>query len=221
MRSSRLAFAVALSLAATLAFAAAGARRPLWNGRDLSGWRVFTKDAAAPAAVARPVNQTLRLEARSRGYLRTTASYSNYHLHFEWRWPALPAAAASAAPAPRRNSGVILHVNGPDRLWPAGYELQLLSGLAGELVAFAQDLPGGRPHPKDGLQRLKPLAASSEHPLGEWNTADVFCRGAALEIFVNDVRQNRVENLPVASGAIALQLEGSPVEFRHLWLEPL
>ena len=64
-------------------------------------------------------------------------------------------------------------------------------------------------------------AASSEKPLGEWNTYEIFCRADTIEAFVNGVRQNYVEKLPAAAGAIAFQLEGFPVEFRNVWLEPL
>lgn len=38
---------------------------------------------------------------------------------------------------------------------------------------------------------------------------------------MNGVRQNFANKLPVTSGAIALQLEGFPIEFRNVWLEPL
>jgi hypothetical protein len=35
------------------------------------------------------------------------------------------------------------------------------------------------------------------------------------------VRQNRVVSLPQGAGHIALQMEGFPIEFRNVWLEPL
>ena len=185
----------------------------LWNGRDLAGWTVFSADPAAdPAPVWRALaGGVLRLESKASGYLRTTATYANYRLHLEWRWP---------AEAPEKpNSGVILHVNGPDRIWPDGYEFQLRAGLAGQIVAFRQELPGAPV--SNGLQRAARLAPASELPSGEWNAAEITCRGDLLEIIVNGVRQNRIERLPVASGALALQLEGAPIEFRHIRLQPL
>jgi len=65
------------------------------------------------------------------------------------------------------------------------------------------------------------LADTSEQPLGEWNTYEIFARGDTIEVFVNGVRQNLVEKLPVVKGAIALQMEGFPIEFRRVWLDPL
>lgn len=210
------AFRLLLGLApAVLCAAAASAGPPveLWNGRDLSGWTIFSAD---PAADAGPVwraldGGVLRLESKASGYLRTTATFSHYRLHLEWRWPA-------EAPA-KPNSGVILHVNGPDRIWPDGYEFQLRAGIAGQIVAFRQELPGAPV--SNGLQRAARLAPPSERPPGEWNVAEITCRGDTLEIVVNGVRQNLVTGLPVARGGLALQLEGAPVEFRHLRLVPL
>ena len=70
-------------------------------------------------------------------------------------------------------------------------------------------------------KRAPRLAEPSEKSLGEWNSSEITCRGSTIEVFVNGVRQNFVENLPVTRGAIALQMEGYPIEFRNVWLEPL
>ena len=65
------------------------------------------------------------------------------------------------------------------------------------------------------------LADPSEKPLGAWNTYEIFCRADVVEVWINGVKQNRVDKLPASAGAIALQMEGFPVEFRNVWLEPL
>lgn len=200
-------------------FASASADRiDLLNDSSLAGWTTYVGDstdasAKPPVTIASLHDGVLRLDAKPSAYLRTTQSFSHYRLHLEWRWP--------NRDVPSPNSGLIIHLNGPDRIWPDGYEVQLKGGLAGEIVAFRQDLPGGVVSPRDGLKRTRRAQPSSEKPLGEWNAAEIVCRGDSLEIIVNDVRQNRVENLPVSSGAVALQSEGFPIEFRHLWIEPL
>ena len=93
------------------------------------------------------------------------------------------------------------------------------TGNAGQIVGMGLDIPDAPL--LSNRKRAPRLADPSEKPLGEWNTYEIYCRGATIEVFVNGTRQNRVEKLPVSTGRIALQLEGYPIEFRNLWLEPL
>lgn len=187
-------------------------RVTLWNGRDLDGWKLFINDPKVDAASVWSVaGGGLRFDTKASGYLKTGRSFSNYHLHVEWRWP-------KEAPA-NTNSGVLVHVHGPDAIWPLCFECQLKTGNAGQVVGMGLDIPAAPL--LNNRKRAPKLADSSEKPLGEWNTYEIYCRGDTIECFVNGVRQNFVEKLPVAAGAIALQLEGFPIEFRSVWLEPL
>lgn len=220
--------------------ATAARRVELWNGRSLDGWSLQLKDGPVevkpppekgapppppPAKItvspAVHVSDTkghvmieggvLRFVSPRMGYLKTDRAYSDYHLHVEWRWPKDSAADA--------NSGVMLHVNGPEVIWPSSFECQLKNSNAGQIVGMGLDIPAA---PLLNLRKRAPRhAAVSEHALGEWNTYEIYARGARIEAFVNGVRQNEVTDLPVRAGHIALQLEGFPIEFRRVWLEPL
>jgi hypothetical protein len=184
----------------------------LWNGRDLNGWKIYLSDAAVvPRSVWSVEDGVLRLAGKPNGYVYTEKSFSNYHLHAEWRWP--------VGAAPKSNSGVFVHVSGPEVIWPKGVECQLEAGNAGQLVGTSVDLPGAPIINKK--PRAPRLADSSEKPFGEWNTYEIYCRGDTIEVFVNGVRQNQVDKVSVSSGAIGLQMEGYPVEFRNIWLQPL
>jgi hypothetical protein len=185
----------------------------LWNGRDLAGWKLFLNDPAfAPAGAWSAANGVLRLDAgKINGYLRTEKEFSNYRLTVEWRWA--PDAPETA------NSGVLLHVHGPDAIWPLSFEAQLRAGNAGQVVGMGVNIPDVPV--QNNRTRSPRLADSSEKPRGEWNRYVITCRADTIEVYVNDVRQNFVTKLPVATGAIALQLEGHPVEFRTVRLEPL
>jgi Domain of Unknown Function (DUF1080) len=186
-------------------------RVTLWNRRDIEGWTVFLGDrSVAPASVWSAAEGVLRLDSKASGYLRTERSFSNYHLHVEWRWP--------KDAAPNSNSGVMVHLQGADVIWPSSFEAQLRAGNAGQVVGMGLDIPGA---PLDNNRKRAPrLAEPSEKPFGEWNTYDIHCRSGSIEVFVNGVRQNHVDGLLVAAGAIALQMEGFPIEFREVWLEP-
>ena len=192
--------------------AARAVRTTLWNGTDLAGWTFFLNDSAIdPKTVWKATDGVLSLATKASGYIKTEKTFSNYHLHVEWRWP-------KDAPV-NTNSGVLVHVHGPDIVWPLCFECQLKTGNAGQVVGMGLDIPDA---PMDNKRKRAPkFADSSEKPLGEWNTYEIFARGDTIEVFVNGVRQNRVDKLPVNTGQIALQMEGFPIEFRNVWLEAL
>ena len=141
------------------------------------------------------------------GYLRTETPYTQYKLHVEWRWAGKPG-----------NSGVLLHINGEDKVWPKCIEGQLMSGNAGDFYAVSgtgmKELPQGTDH----IPRRK---ESSEKPVGEWNRYDITCKANTIKLVVNDVEQNLATETSVNSGWIALQSEGAPIQFRNVYLEPL
>ena len=215
MNAFRKAFTLLPLLAGALlgADSATAAKRvTLWNGRDLTGWTTFLGDASVdPRGVWQAKEGVLRLDTKASGYLKTEKPYANYHLHVEWRWPKDLAANS--------NSGVMLHVHGPDAVWPLSFEAQLKNGNAGQVVGMGLDIPDA---PVLANRKRAPrLAEPSEKPPGEWNAYEIYCRGDTIEVWVNGVKQNRVDKLPVSAGAIALQMEGFPIEFRNVWLEPL
>jgi len=208
---SALAFGWSLPGATEDAVAPKG-RVTLWNGRDLAGWTLFLGDnAVAPASVWSASGGVLRFDTKAYGYLKTEKAFSNYHLHVEWRWP--KDAAANS------NSGVMVHLQGPDGIWPSSFEAQLKAVNAGQVVGLGLDIPAAPT--LNNRKRAPRLEGPSEKPFGEWNSYEIYCRAGTIEVFVNGVRQNYVADLPVTAGAVALQMEGFPVEFRDVWLEPL
>lgn len=63
--------------------------------------------------------------------------------------------------------------------------------------------------------------ASNEKPIGEWNTAELVCRGEKAEFYFNGRCVNRLSRLSPSCGKIQLQSEGCPIEFRRVTLVPL
>ena len=184
-------------------------RIDLFDGQSLSGWTFVSKDTNAPAASIWSVtNGVIACEGKPYGYARTLRTYRDYQLHVEWRWPDGPG-----------NSGVFLHVNPPDAVWPLCFEAQLQAGNAGEIRCN-----GGSK--ADGLTAANPKSfphrqSSSEKPAGEWNAYDIVCRSNTISVRVNGTLQNEITGTSVDSGAIGLQAEGKLVEFRNLFVEPL
>ena len=181
----------------------------LFNGKDFSGWRFASRSTNAPAgAIWSVTNGVIYCLGKPNGYARTLQFYRDYKLHAEWRFP-----------DGAGNSGIFLHVNPPDKVWPLCFEAQLQSGSAGEVrMNGGSSANGLTPQNPKSVPRQQP---SSEKPLGEWNDYDILCRSNTISVRVNGVLQNEITGTSVSSGAIALQAEGKPVEFRNIYIEPL
>jgi hypothetical protein len=181
----------------------------LFNGNDLSNWVFHLKDPSVnPATVFTVRNSVIRITGNPYGYMRTKESFSDYLLHVEYRWP-----------FEATNSGIFIHVQQPDTIWPKCIEVQLAAGNAGDFICV-----GGvnMNEQTDKSKRvLKKMAASSEKPVGEWNTVEVACRTNTIEVFVNGVLQNKGTGITVNKGHICLQSEGKDIEFRNVFLTKL
>jgi hypothetical protein len=184
-------------------------RVELFDGKGLSGWTFVSKDTNAPAASIWSVtNGIIACQGKPNGYARTLQTHRDYRIHVEWRWPESPG-----------NSGVFLHINPPDKVWPLCFEAQLQAGNAGEIRCN-----GGST--ANGLTAANPKSVPHQQPspeksAGEWNSYDIVCRSNTIVIRVNGTLQNEITGTSIDSGAIGLQAEGKPVEFRNIFLEPL
>src|SRR6185295_2215047 len=102
------------------------AKTALFNGKDLSGWVQYLPENADhskpdPAKTWSVKDGVIHCAGTPIGYLRTEKTFKNYFLVVEWRWPATPG-----------NSGVLLHMQREDHVWPLSVEAQLESGNAGD-----------------------------------------------------------------------------------------
>jgi hypothetical protein len=70
-------------------------------------------------------------------------------------------------------------------------------------------------------RRILNLTDNSERPLGEWNSMAIEARGRTLKVWVNGDLVNEGFGATADSGKIALQAEGTEVEFRRVEMKPL
>ena len=70
-------------------------------------------------------------------------------------------------------------------------------------------------------RRILNLTDGSEKPVGDWNTMSIECVGAEVKVWVNGDLVNHGSKCTASGGQIALQAEGSEVEFRKLDLTPI
>jgi len=201
----------------------------LFNGKDLEGWTVDVpsadgKDDAPPSFTVR--DGMLVSLGEPQGHLVTEKEYSDYKLLVEYRFT-----------KGGGNCGVLVHASTPRELYgmfPKSIEVQMFSGNAGDFWCIGEnievpDMEKRRPHkegqkfgggPEDA-RRILNLTDDSEKPLGEWNTMLIECKGNEVIVHVNGDLVNHGKNCTASKGKIAVQAEGTEVEFRKLELTPL
>lgn len=201
----------------------------LFNGKDLAGWHAdvpeMDKDKDKKARMPFVVRNGMLVSLGSPGgHLITDRKYDNYRLDVEYRFANKPG-----------NCGVLVHASKPRMLYgmfPQSLEVQMQSGDAGDFWCIGEEVTvpdmEARRGPKanwgvtEGKERrIKNLTDGTEKPLGEWNSMSIECRGSSVKVWVNDVVVNEGTDCTARKGQIAIQAEGSEVEFRKLWLTRL
>ncbi len=187
----------------------------LFNGKDLTGWKLHVDAEGVDVNDVWSVKDgVVHCKGKPNGYMRTTAKYSNYKLHVEWRWVEEPS-----------NSGVLLHASGEEQVWPRCIEAQLKAGNAGDFVLIRHTgiSVGGTEYQDDEKMyiSIKKKYDSNEKEPGKWNSYDIYCKGDTIKVCVNGKLQNAGRNASDTEGWICLQSEGAPIEFRNIYIAGL
>jgi hypothetical protein len=184
----------------------------LFNGRNFTGWTLCMKDNAGPMQTWSVTNGVIHCTGKPIGYIRTRQNYRDYRLTIEWRFVKI---------APKAdNSGVLVHMQLPDKVWPMCIQNQGKSGRQGDLFVMA----GAECKEHKGLDANTPVpmrGESSEKPVGEWNTNVTVCAGNDLKACINGKFMNEITECTISSGFIGIQSEGGDIEIRKITLEPL
>ncbi len=199
----------------------------LFNGQDLSGWHadVPIKDDQPDTAAAFVIRGGMLVSlGQPRGHLITDESYENYRLEVEYRFASKPG-----------NCGVLVHASTPralNMMFPKSIEVQMNHLNAGDFWCIVEDITVPnmveRRGPKENWgvtqgkgRRILNLTDDSEKRPGEWNNMVIECFGDNIKVWVNGDLVNHGTKCTAIKGQIALQAEGSEVEFRKLDLMPI
>jgi hypothetical protein len=201
----------------------------LFDGKDLSGWEADVpardRDEKAPPSFVVRDGMLVSL-GEPQGHLVTTTAYRDYRLEVEYRFPGQGG-----------NCGVLVHASRPRALYkmfPQSIEVQMMSGDAGDFWCIQEDIrvpdmerrrprkPGEEWGGAEGdARRILNLTDGSEKPLGEWNSMVIEARGRTLKVWVNGDLVNDGFSSTADHGKIAIQAEGTEVEFRRVEIGPL
>ena len=128
----------------------------LFNGKNLEGWTIYVEDESVNPDEYFYVNDgMIETVGKPIGYARTNKEYENYKLHIEWRYPEEPT-----------NSGVFVHVKGPDMLWVSHYQGQLKHENAGDFIIHGVESATINGKVYTSTKDDKPLIAK-QHPTNE------------------------------------------------------
>ncbi|SFA57308.1 protein of unknown function [Pedobacter suwonensis] len=203
------------------------AQKSLFNGKNLDGWHIDVPAMDSKPDTINPFivrNGMLVSLGTPGGHLITDKIYKNYQLTVKYRFAGRPG-----------NCGILVHASTPRILYgmfPKSMEVQMQHKDAGDFWCIEEDITVpdmvNRRGPKenwgingDKLRRIKNLTDDSEKPAGEWNTMIIQCLNNEIKVWVNGILVNHGTNCTASSGQIALQAEGSEVEFKQLDLNPI
>ncbi len=225
--------------------------KSLFNGQDLSGWKVAVGDQGL---VDRQDIFTVRdgvihvYPTQEHGSkqpyagLVTEQEFSHYRLSLEYKW-------GRNKFHPRfdmvRDAGILFHVHGSLAMWPNSVECQIQEGDTGDLWIIGsqasspvQDVirnysPRGKVETRGDLQpRFARFHRSYSWEIPDWNTVVVEVRGDHARFFVNGQLVNEARDMkrwddagkqwvPLDRGPILLQAEGAELFYRNIQIEEL
>jgi hypothetical protein len=222
---------------------AAGGFTPLFNGRDLAGWKVPEGDNGHWKVVAGVIDYDARSEAKGDKSLWSERSFGDFVLRLEWRiketpWinPNVPIILPNGShkrgvdgkeirmAVPDSDSGILLRGSSKSQVniwcWPVG---------SGEVYGYRTDAE----MPAEVKAAVTPRRLADRN-IGEWNAFEITMTGDLLTVVLNGEKVIDGARLPAvpARGPIGLQHHGdwkngrweSPpalVQFRNIEIKEL
>lgn len=187
---------------------------PLFNGKDLSGWKPTGKPEVWTAE-----GGAIVCKGGGGGYLLTEKEFADFELRCEYRWS-----------KEGTNSGIGLRT--PEKGDPAyaGMEIQLIDDEGWEKVHKFKLAPYQHTGSIYDVQPAKPAA---NKPIGEWNTIRIVCQGRKVTVEQNgkelvnanlDDYQDKFQKHPGLKrdkGHVGFQSYNVRVEFRNVAIKEL
>lgn len=212
----------------------------LFDGRSLDAFDVFVRGHALnedPARVFRVEDGVVHVSGTEHGYFITKQSFRHYRLRARFKWGE---GTFGNRAGKARDSGILYHVQGPDKVWPRSVELQIQEGATGDF--WMTD--GGAITARDGRRVVGPPGRALpiprfdkgawrdvvgyrdpngevERPHGEWNDVELVARGDTVWHWVNGKLVNQGTDPFPREGKILFQSEGAEIFFRDITLQPL
>jgi len=189
--------------------------RDLFNGKDLDGWKNVN---CAPETWS-VKDGMIHCTGKPTGELRTTKQYENFILEVEWRHL-----------KPGGNAGVFVWagaISAKGQPFLRAIEVQVLDHGYGNTKSYTTHgdvfpIHGSKmkPHGRSNGMRSFPSENRSK-PSPEWNKYRIECNDGVLRLSVNGKEVSGGSDCTWRKGYIALESEGSPVDFKNIRIKEL
>ena len=179
----------------------------LFNGADLKGlkFQFMDKDKDSdPAKTFSVKDGALIVTGKPTCYFYTDKSYSNYVVTFDWRFP--------ENGTPDYNSGCLMHIQPPHKVWPKCVEVQGMNKEHGRIFGL------GKFEAKFNFD-AKALKKARK-PVGEWNTTEVLVKDGAITSKVNGAQISTGKS-DLTEGPFGFQSEGAEIHFKNIKIKVL
>ena len=177
----------------------------LFNGKDFTGWKVKLQKDADPEKTLSVHEGVIVCTGHPNGYFYTDKSYKNYVLRYDWQYKR-PANLVEDSKFPG-NSGCLVHIQPPHKVWPKCVEVQGMNRDHGKLL-FLQ-CKGKGTFDKEAKDK-------ATKAVGEWNTTEITCKddgSITAKINGTEVSSGKGE---LTEGQIGFQSEGAEIHFRNI-----
>ncbi len=189
---------------------AEGGFKPLFNGKDLSGWKFELPAKADPAKTWSVEDKVIICTGRPNGYFYTDKTYGNYVLRYDWRYK-----------RPKNlvddkkfggNSGALVHIQPPQKVWPKCVEVQGMNRDHGALLFLG--VKGQGKFDREAHDK-------ATKPVGEWNTTEIICGADGTITAKINGTQVSTGKSTLTEGYIGFQSEGAEIHFRNILLKQM
>ncbi len=203
---------------------------PLFNGKDLSGWRAPEGDNGHWKVVDGVIDYDGKSEAKGEKHLWTEKTFADFTLRLEWRFPDKPVPTDYPVFDADGNE-----VKGPDgkvkteRMLEAGDSGVYLRGSTRfQANLFCYPCGSGefwqiRSNPKLPLEVRRGVTPKkrADKPPGEWNAMQVAMKGDRVTVLLNgeEVISNALLPAVPEKGPVGFQHEHGRVQFRNIFIK--
>jgi hypothetical protein len=207
MLPPRIGLSIILTLPGVFAAAAEEGFVPLVRGDDP---KQFELVGFGPESL-KITEGEVRLSGIPFGYFALNDTFRNYVLRFDWKYERPSDLKVDAKFD--GNSGLLLHVQKPHKIWPKSIEVQLFYPDAGHILPIlGAKFDGAR---DAGAQKR------AGRSVGEWNEVEVTCRDGAITCTINGEVIDRGTRAEPDRGQIGWQAEGASIRFRKIRIKRL